>query len=317
MNLFQSMLHPGGSQAAHIERLWWLFVWTTAIVFVLVIGATVLAVLRASRRAGPPVDDERRETRMGRIVAGAVLATTAILFVLLVSSVSAGRLNASLGAPGAVTIALTGHQWWWEVEYEDAVPSRRVKTANEIHVPTGRPIAIKVTSTDVIHSFWVPNLQGKRDLIPGYQTAIWLQADSPGRYRGQCAEFCGRQHANMALDVVAQPPAEFEKWIDHQRVAPDQPSGDEERYGQEIFLSRQCVGCHTVLGTPAHGQVGPDLTHVATRPTIAAGTLPNTRDHLAKWVVNAQAIKPGSQMPPNALAAPELQAVIAYLETLK
>jgi cytochrome c oxidase subunit II len=254
---------------------------------------------------------------MGCVVAGAVFVTVVILFVLLVSSISTGRAIASLGSPGAVTISLTGHQWWWEVEYEDSVPSRRVKTANEMHLPTGRPIAITVTSTDVIHSFWVPNLQGKRDLIPGYQTAIWLQVDAPGQFRGQCAEFCGRQHANMALDVVAESPADFEKWLDHARTVPDPPSADEERYGQDVFLSRQCVGCHTIHGTPAHGQLGPDLTHLATRKTIAAGALPNTRDHLARWVLNAQAIKPGNQMPPNVLAAPEMQALVAYLETLK
>jgi cytochrome c oxidase subunit 2 len=247
---------------------------------------------------------------------GSVTVTIVILFGILLASIWTARLGATRPS-SAVTIALTGHQWWWEIEYEDAIPSRRVTLANEMHIPVGRPIVIKVTSRDVIHSFWVPNLAGKRDLIPGYTTAIWLQADSPGIYRGQCAEFCGRQHANMAIDLVAQPEADFEAWLDGQRQTAPPPQDSTAQRGLEVFKAGQCVACHTILGTLAHGQLGPDLTHVASRRTIGAGTLPNTRAHMAEWIVDSQANKPGNLMPPNVLPDTDVQALVTYLETLK
>jgi cytochrome c oxidase subunit 2 len=273
--------------------------------------------MRGRNGANQSSIDPVQERSLTRVVTGAVITTVVILFVLLVSSIWTERLIASLQAPSAISIDLQGHQWWWEVEYEDGVPSRRVTTANEIHIPVGRPIVIKVTSRDVIHSFWVPNLAGKRDLIPGYTTAIWLQADRPGLYRGQCAEFCGRQHANMAIEVVAEPDGDFERWLDGQRQPAGAPLDGVAQHGLDVFVAGQCVACHTVRGTLAHGQLGPDLTHVASRRTIGAGTLPNTKDHLAEWIVNPQASKPGNQMPPNVLADSDVQALLAYLETLK
>ena len=223
----------------------------------------------------------------------------------------------SLHAPSAVSIAVSGHQWWWEVEYEDATPNRRVKTANEIHVPIGRPVVIKVTSRDVIHSFWVPNLDGKRDLIPGYTTAVWIQADRAGTFRGQCAEFCGRQHAHMAFDLVAEPEADFEQWLARERRSADPPGDAVSQRGEAVFMTRQCVACHTIRGTAANGLYGPDLTHIASRRTIGAGTLPNTREHMAGWIVNSQAAKPGNLMPPNVLPQTDVQDLLAYLETLR
>jgi cytochrome c oxidase subunit 2 len=224
---------------------------------------------------------------------------------------------ASLGASSALSIAVTGHQWWWEIEYEDGVASRRMRTANEIHLPIGRPVVIKVTSRDVIHSFWVPNLQGKRDLIPGYTTAIWLQADRPGIFRGQCAEFCGLQHAHMAFDVVAETEAEFERWLQGRRQSAREPQNAVERQGHEVFMTTRCASCHTVRGTAANGQIAPDLTHVASRSTLGAGTLPNTPEHLAAWIRDPQASKPGNQMPPNPLSSEQARALLAYLATLQ
>jgi cytochrome c oxidase subunit 2 len=190
-------------------------------------------------------------------------------------------------------------------------------TANEMHLPIGTPVVLKVTSRDVIHSFWVPNLQGKRDLIPGYTTAIWLQADRAGTFRGQCAEFCGLQHAHMALDVVAEPVADFERWLDRMRQpAAAIQTGDAQR-GRELFMTYRCAGCHTVRGTEANGQIAPDLTHIASRPTLGAGTLPNTSAHLAAWIRDSQASKPGNQMPPNPLDQGNLDALLAYLSTLR
>jgi cytochrome c oxidase subunit 2 len=212
---------------------------------------------------------------------------------------------------------VSGHQWWWEIEYEEGIPARHVLTANELHIPIGRPVVLKVTSRDVIHSFWAPNLQGKRDLIPGYTTAIWMQADQAGVFRGQCAEFCGLQHAHMAFAVIAEPEADYQRWLEAMRQPARAPESDAERRGQEIFMTSRCAGCHTVQGTDAHGQVAPDLTHIASRSTVGAGTLPNTPAHLAAWVRDSQASKPGNQMPPNPLNPIDLQALVAYLETLR
>jgi cytochrome c oxidase subunit 2 len=305
----QSILDPAGPQAAHISRLWWLMLWVTTIVFVLVLGFLAAALLRRHRATS--------EQSLQLAVVGAVGATLVILFGLLVASVWTGRAVASLGATSAVTIELVGHQFWWEVQFADADPSRRVRTANELHVPIGRPVVLNVTSRDVIHSFWAPNLHGKRDLIPGYTTAIWIQADRPAVYRAQCAEFCGKQHAHMALDVVAEPDAQFERWLDAQRRPAAEPANASQVRGRDVFMRRQCVLCHSIRGTLAQGLVGPDLTHLASRGKLAAGTLPNTRGHLAGWIVNAQGIKPGSLMPPNLMTSDELQSLLAYLESLK
>jgi cytochrome c oxidase subunit II len=316
MNL-HSALAPAGPQAQHIATLWWGMLWTTTAIFAIVIVALWWAVHRGHGRARESVDRATQESTLVRVVSAAVAASIVVLFALLISSIWTGRALASLRAPSAVTISVFGHQWWWEVEYDDALPSRRVKTANEIHLPTGRPIAIRVASRDVIHSFWVPNLHGKRDLVPGIGSAIWTQIDVPGVYRGQCAEFCGRQHANMALDVVAEPQADFERWLEGQRTLAPPPQTAEQQAGHDIFMSRQCIACHTILGTSAHGTVGPDLTHLASRRRIAAGTLPNEREHLAAWILNAQAFKPASEMPPNVMPRADVQSLIAYLETLR
>jgi cytochrome c oxidase subunit II len=184
-------------------------------------------------------------------------------------------------------------------------------------IPVGRPVVLKVTSSDVIHSLWIPNLQGKRDLIPGYTTAIWLQADRPGRYRGQCAEFCGIQHAHMALFVTAEPNDEFETWRAGQIKPAVEPSTDEAMLGRDVFLHATCTQCHRIRGTIAGATAGPDLTHLATRGTIAAGTLPNRRGHLAGWIADPQQIKPGSRMPPISVQGEDLQHLLTYLETLK
>jgi cytochrome c oxidase subunit 2 len=217
----------------------------------------------------------------------------------------------------AVTIEVTGQQWWWQVRYLDPDPSKIFVTANEIHIPVGQPVTIKLRSTDVIHSFWVPNLVGKKDLIPGHDAVLWLQADKPGVFRGQCAEYCGLQHAHMAFWVVAEPPTRFAAWLNQQRGEAVQPSTSSEQRGQQVFLSSPCIMCHTIQGTPAGATVGPDLTHIASRSYIAAGTLPNTRGQLAGWIVDSQAIKPGNRMPPNSLNPDDLQALLDYLQSLK
>lgn len=287
------------------------------VVTVVVLGYVIVALVRGRRNDLRNRTSSTSDRTLAGAVAIAIGTTVVILFGLLVASVSTARVLGSLRAPSALTIEIIGHQWWWEIQYDDAVPSRRVVTANEFHIPTHRPVALKVTSRDVIHSFWVPNLQGKRDLIPGYTTALWIEADRPGVYRGQCAEFCGLQHAHMALDVVADSDADFQGWLDAMRQPAQNPSDAAAQKGRDVFMQARCAGCHTVRGTDAAGQVAPDLTHLATRSTLGAGTLPNTPEHLADWIRDPQHLKPGNQMPPNPLTAGELQALVAYLETLR
>jgi cytochrome c oxidase subunit 2 len=251
-----------------------------------------------------------------RIVSFATAVTALTLFAFLVFDFSTGRALTSTVKP-SVAIEVTGHQWWWEVTYYHDIPNKRVTTANEIHIPVGSPVLIRLNSQDVIHSFWAPDLNGKRDLIPGKESSLWLQADTPGVYRGQCAEFCGYQHAKMAFVIVADRPADFQRWYAAQADTAKTPTDSLTSRGQEVFLTSPCVMCHAIHGTPAGATLGPDLTHIASRRYIGAGSLPNTRGNLAGWILDAQGIKPGARMPPNSLAPADLQALLAYLGTLK
>jgi cytochrome c oxidase subunit II len=316
-DVVQSVLSPASAHASAIHQLWLLMLWTTTIVGVVVLAFIAVAVVRGRRRDATARLPPSAERSLVRGVWAATTLSLVILLMLLVASVWMTRGVESLEASQAVTIKIIGHQWWWEIEYEDSVPSQRVLTANEIHIPVGRPVVLKVSSRDVIHSFWVPNLQGKRDLVPGYITAIWLQPDRPGIFRGQCAEFCGLQHAHMALDVVAEPGPDFDRWLEGMRKPAASPQTDEQRKGHAVFMSRRCAGCHAINGSEAFGQMGPDLTHIGSRSTIGAGTLPNTREHMNAWVKNSQASKPGNQMPPNPLSDEDSRALLAYLEFLK
>lgn len=313
----QSVLQPAGPMAERILGLWDLMYWVSVAVFVLVILALLAAVLRRRPKIedDPPGPPENRR-RLIQAVGAATAVTVVLLFVLLTGSVATGRATASLsGEP--LNLKVTGKQWWWQVEYVDPVPSRSITTANEIHVPVGRPVRIRLESTDVIHSFWVPSLHGKKDLIPGFANVIWIQADRAGVYRGQCAEFCGFQHAHMALLVIADPPQRFRAWAEAQRRPSAPPRTPQQALGRYLAERLPCANCHTIRGTQAGGRLGPDLTHLASRRTLAAGTLPNTRGHLGGWLLDPQSIKPGSLMPPTAMSSESLQALLAYLEILR
>jgi cytochrome c oxidase subunit 2 len=216
-----------------------------------------------------------------------------------------------------LVVEVTGKQWWWEARYRDSRPSRNFVTANEVHIPVGRRVELRLTSTDVIHSFWVPQLQGKTDLIPGRENVTWIEASRPGIYRGRCAEYCGHQHANMGFLVVAQSPEEYEAWAARQRRPAAEPGDSIGRVGRQAFLESACALCHAVRGTPAGGNAGPDLTHVAGRRTLAAALLPNTPGHLGGWITNPQALKPGSRMPRVPLSPEAFQHIHQYIQTLK
>jgi cytochrome c oxidase subunit II len=312
----QSVLHPGGPAADRIADLWWLMLGISAVIFLLVLFVLFRALTHRGERAAPrQVGDDRGPVRW--MVAGGVLLPAVILTVLLVFTLY--TLRALEPPPGSerLTVEVTGLQWWWDVRYVDRAGRQLVRTANEIQVPVGQPVFLRLRSSDVIHSFWIPALQGKMDLIPGRQTSTWLQADTPGVYLGPCAEYCGLQHTRMGLRVIALPEAEFAVWLENERrPAPEPPDAMAAR-GRQVFLASGCGFCHAVRGTEARGVAGPELTHLQSRGTLAAGTVPNTPGHLAGWIANPQALKPGNKMPRVPLEPPDLHALVRYLETLR
>jgi cytochrome c oxidase subunit II len=305
-----SALEPAGPAAARIETLYWIFFWISTAVY-----AVVLACLAAGlvlRRSGGP---EKRTAAL--VVGSATVVTLGVLFAMLWMSLRTGRANREPLGKGELAVQVTGRQWWWEIRYPGNAPSEQVVTANEMHVPVGRPIHLQLTSGDVIHSFWVPALNGKTDLIPGRHAGQIFRVDRPGVFHGRCAEFCGYQHAHMGLLVIAEPPEKFEAWLSAQRNPAAEPDSTAASRGRQVFLGSTCVTCHTIRGTSAAGTNAPDLTHLASRRTIAAATLANNAGSLGGWIADSQGIKPGNHMPPSALPAQDLLALLAYLGGLK
>ena len=315
------VLQPAGPQAGHIHVLWLLMLGVCTLVFAGVIVALLLALHRAPRGdVDTRADVEalaRDERKVRRTVGAAIAASVALLLLLFGATVVTDRALAQLPLADAVHIRLTGHQWWWEATYDDPQPANVFTTANELHIPVGRPIVMSLEASDVIHSFWVPKLHGKKDLIPGRTATIAFRADAPGLFRGQCAEFCGYQHAKMALLVIAESPQQYDQWLAASRSPAQQPTDAGAQRGQQVFLQSTCAMCHAISGTPANGQHAPDLTHVASRQTLAAGTLRNEPAALAAWVADPQHFKPGANMPANGLSPDDLRALVAYLGTLR
>jgi cytochrome c oxidase subunit 2 len=248
----------------------------------------------------------------GGLVFPIVVLTPIFLFTLWTLGLLAGR-----GATPDLVIEVTGRQYWWEVHYLDAQRQRLFEVANEIHIPVGRRVQVRLRSADVIHSFWVPRLAPKVDNVPGRTTVLWLQADRRGAYRGQCAEYCGTQHAHMAFHVIAESDDRFAAWLAAQQLPAAEPTDPLAVAGREVFLRAPCAQCHTIRGTAAEGDLGPDLTHVASRRTLAAGLLPNTTGHLGGWIADPQALKPGNLMPSVPLESREFEALLHYMSSLR
>ncbi len=320
----QSMLHPASSPARQIAWLWWFLLAICSFVFVVVLVLTWLAI-RPYQHGDPAsaADDADHDPHstalqvptaelgdrfilwLGAIIPGG------ILFVILLVSVGTQK---SLGQPETdLTIQVVGHQFWWEVHY----PEQDFEIANEIRIPVGVPVRLELISADVTHSLWIPNLQGKTDLLPDRVNVTWLQADQPGVFRGQCAEYCGVQHAMMALHVVAVPREEFEDWLAQRQRPYESPTESLAQRGRDVFIKANCNNCHTVGDDRAARKRGPDLTHFGDRRTVGAGILPNNRGNLSGWISNPQAIKPGNLMPRTHLEADDLHALIEFLENLK
>lgn len=317
----QTMMGGEGADGANFVQLFLLFLAVCAAIYLLVIVALAAALTRG--RDGDMTNslEQGRADAVSAVPRPALIAWGAIIFVgltaLTVASFLVDRANAANAVNPRMHITVTGNQWWWNVQYDSSNPSRSVRTANEIHLPLGVPVEVSLRSNDVIHSFWVPNLAGKQDLIPGRDTDIQLLPRRVGRFRGQCAEFCGAQHAHMALDVIVEPLADFRRWYAKQLIPAPAPRTPLQMAGLNYFVTRECSACHSVAGTPANGTIGPDLSHVASRPTIAAGTLPMNRGNLYGWVADPQSQKPGNKMPTVGLEPQQLHALVAYLETLK
>jgi len=313
------VLDGGGAAGDRIAGHWRLHLWIALVVLIGVVVFLLDAMRRrATGAAGVLRPDAASERRLTVGVSVAVGLTAVALLVLLVASVATGRSLGILGAETpAVTIEITGRQWWWDVTYWDPVPAHQMRTANEIHIPVGQTVLVKLASPDVIHSFWVPALNGKQDLIPGRKNTIAIKADRAGTFAGQCAEYCGLQHAHMRLLIVAEPPEAFQAWLQAQRQPATPPASALAQRGHDVFVGGSCVLCHAIVGTEAAARTGPDLTHLASRAMLAAGTLPNTPGHLAGWIVDPQSVKPGTRMPANSLGADDLQALLAYLGGLR
>jgi cytochrome c oxidase subunit 2 len=314
---WQSALDVHGAAAINLKQLIILIVAICSVVWALVMIALIFALWRKPRRREPaPSSDAATEHRLTITVVAAVIATVLIIGAFTILSFFVTR-TLNVAGNDDLTIKVRGLQWWWGVEYFGSKSDQRFETANEIHIPVGKNVRLQLEGGDVIHSFWVPSLAGKQDLIPGRPNELIIRAERAGVYRGQCAEFCGLQHAHMALFVIAEEPSAFEQWAALQRANAAPSSGPESEAGQQAFLTKQCAACHTIRGTPASGTTGPDLTHVGGRKYIAAGLLETTRGSLAAWIADPQTLKPGNNMPMVPLNADELRSISAYLTGLK
>jgi cytochrome c oxidase subunit 2 len=320
----QGALEPRGPKASAIGGLGSVFFWVTLAVFVAVVAAAMWGFWRGqrgvdSRESKPPVlsVSAQTEKETHRAVSAATAVSVILLALLLVASISTGQRLSNFAPAKPLHVKVTAYQWWWRIEYPGKTPDEAVVTANELHVPAGLPVELELESADVIHSFWIPSLDGKHDLIPGHVFKTLIQADAPGDYGGRCAEFCGYQHAHMDLLVVAEPPSNFAGWLNAQRAPAAAPSTLTVQHGQQVFERGPCSLCHSISGSQAHGGVGPDLSHFASRRTVAAGAAPMSRAALVSWIEDPNQLKPGSHMPPVSLTRGDLNAVVDYLETLK
>lgn len=306
----QSMLDPSGQVSRDVANLWWLMFWLGAAVFVVVLTLLLVSIFRGNR---DPETSMSTKGRLRMVVLGGIIIPAIIIAIVFTGSTRSLLSMGDLRESSDVTIDVIAHQFWWEVRY----PDENVVTANEIHVPVDRTVEIRLTSTDVIHSFWVPPLHGKIDMLPGKTNTLSLRPEETGTFRGQCAQFCGAQHANMALLVIVEEEEGYQEWVAHQSEPAAEPDeGSTVARGKEIYLSSACVYCHTIAGTASNGDLGPDLTHLASRETLAAGTLENNPGNLAGWIVDPQEIKPGNAMPAIDLTGEDLQALLEYLNSL-
>lgn len=310
----QSIISNQSPQAHAITVLWWWMLGVATLVFAGAVAFLVVGVVTRRKPGLPFFGRHELAAQMLVLVFGIGIPLGVLIPLFGVADVYLVQ-QTSAPAPGTtkLTINVIGHQWWWEVRYGNGHPV----TANEIHIPVRTRVNVIATTADVIHSFWVPQLNRKIDMIPGMRNRVLLYADRTGVYRGQCSQFCGLQHAHMAMLVFVQKPAAFRAWMRHMSAPAAKPTGAMAKAGEALFMNSQCSSCHFIAGTPAQGTIGPDLTHVASRSTLAAVTIPNTPTWLARWIHNPQTIKPGDRMPDLGLSWGQVDKIVAYLDELK
>ena len=318
---YQSAFGDAAVEDRQFLVLFWIFLAVCGAMYVLVIVFLLAGMARRRRAGDANVVETGRHHQSHPLMRSGLIGWAALVSIgltaLAIASFFADRLMASAAVNERLSITITGKQWWWDIQYNSADVTKTLRTANELHLPVGVPVRIVLRSCDVIHSFWVPSLVGKQDLIPGRDTDVSFTPTKVGIFRGQCAEFCGVQHAHMAFVVDVEPYADFIKWWEHQLEEAPKPATPLALAGYDYVTTRQCAMCHSIAGTPAGGRIGPDLTHLASRRSIAAGTLPMGEGNLYGWVADPQSVKPGAKMPTVDLEPNELHAVVAYLETLK
>jgi len=307
-----NILNPHGYVALAESNLFWFILVIATAIFVLVMSFFIYSIIRYRARPGAP-EPVQRHGNSALEIAWTVIPTVVLLGVLATTLYT--LLSAIQQPTGVKTISVTaiGHQWWWEFKYD----GQNITTADELHVPVNTVIHVNLVSDNVIHSFWIPDLAGKTDVIPGHDNAMWFKSDTPGAYRGECAEFCGTQHANMDFEVVVDPQSTYDAWIANQKLPAGKPTSALAVEGSALFASKQCIGCHVINGVNSGNLIGPNLTHFASRQLIAGGVLDNTNPNLATWLRNPQAVKNGVDMPNLNLSQSEIDALVAYLDTLK
>lgn len=303
-----TFLRPESTTAREINSLAIILLVICVLVLVVVEGLLVVSIIRFRKRR----EEDVRQIH-GSTTIEVVWTLIPAVLVAIILTFTVRTMNTLDLPSGDVPLQVTGHQWWWEVRY----PQAGVTAAGEIHLPAGRSIEVSLTSADVIHSFWVPQLGGKTDAVPGHTNRVTFLAATPGLYQGECAEFCGLQHAHMRFDLVVESPAEFSAWLAHQGEPAAKPSTAPAQRGEQVFLANPCGGCHALRGTPSQGTIGPDLTHLASRRMIAAGSIENTRENLDRWLHDPQSVKPGALMPTPGLSDADRAALVAYLEGLE
>jgi cytochrome c oxidase subunit 2 len=310
-----SLFSRASDAAARITGLAWFMIGVSAVIFVGVLIAMIAAVMRNRQRDALGVDLSERG--LGWILWGGTVMPALVLVAVFVVSLGA-MSKFSSPDPSMLTIHITGHQWWWQVDYAATATAPAFRTANELHIPVDRPVRVLLTSADVIHSFWVPQLQGKLDVIPGDTNELRLDARRIGEFAGACAEYCGEQHAHMALSVVSESDAAFTAWSATQSRDAVAPHDSTTTAGHALFASTACASCHAIRGTTARADLGPDLTHVASRRTIAAGIATTSLGTIEGWIGNPQALKPGAKMPTlRGYTGPQLRALAAYVASLR
>ncbi len=309
----QSTWRPMSDNTQNIHTVYEIVFWLAAAVFVFILFLTLLFTLMFREKEGAQAKQFHGNSKLEVIL---VAVPVLIVVAMMVPSFRAIAQNSADPPQGALEVIAIGHQWWFEFQY----PELGVTTANELHVPVGRPVSVKLRSNDVIHSFWIPQLVGKVDMVPGHENHLWFTPDTArdDAYLAQCAEFCGASHANMRFRVFVDTEAKFDEWA--KATAANATPGTSEliKAGEQQFLLSGCVGCHTVKGNAtAVGTIGPNLTHVGSRTTIASGILPNDTEGMHKWLSNPPAVKPGSKMPNLGLNEDQIQKLTAYLQSLK